>query len=70
MKVLSRGERKVILSSVMQMKGRIKKASQRKGQLMIYAVIRVTALRQLLSDDAFSVTRSLHPLTLSGWVNL
>lgn len=37
---------------------------------MIYAVIRVTALRQLLSDDAFSVTRSLYPLTLSGWVDI
>lgn len=66
MEVLSRGERKVILSSVIQMKGRLKKASQRKGELMIYAVIRATALRQPLPDDAFSVTRSLHPLISSG----
>lgn len=36
------------------MKGRIKKASQRKGELMIYAVIRVTVLGQSLPDDAFS----------------
>lgn len=68
--ILSRGERKGILSSVIQMKGRLKKASQRKGELMIYAVIRVTAPRQPLPDDAFSTTRSLHPLISSGWVDL
>lgn len=48
------------------MKGRIKKATQRKGELMIYAVIRVTALKHPLPDDAFSATRSLHPLISSG----
>lgn len=68
MSVQSRGERKVISGSVIQMKGRLKKASQRKGDSMIYAVIRVTAPRQPLPGDAFR-NRSIRPFHPDEWTS-
>lgn len=50
------------------MKGRLKKASQRKGDSMIYAVIRVIAPRQPLPGDAFR-DRSIRPFHPDEWTS-